>query len=375
MTYIPSAVTLPIKRSDLEYPTEDVYFVYLTLIEKVIDWNFLPYGNMLRTVDSFTDKAIQARIRAADYDAPNVVHRRYDSYNYYYIHFYVSNASKDLILVKHRAGFDTEIGSYGQDLQLNRVYITRYSISGSSHEVYLTELQSTPCISVTDSDIASGFIAVNTFVEAAPVCEGMTARLLAPSSPLLPALAIIEAEITGNGTKEDPFRPVLAQDIDTIRNIDKLVVTWGAFDHKPEHNTMLITITDGNPYTGEKAIQEQIEYAKSKTLKVLTPPKDYNEAIEQYRQLKQEFTEWIAGKDNYAYQTLGHEDFEKLQVADTYYGNIIEGIKPNAYKNVPDWEMRRTLAMWKERLKRVEVVKTEAEKHLKKLEEVEKKGW
>jgi hypothetical protein len=31
--------------------------------------------------------------------------------------------------------------------------------------------------------------------------------------------------------------------------------------------------------------------------------------------------------------------------------------------------------MWKERLKRVEVVKLEAEKHMKKLEEVEKKGW
>jgi hypothetical protein len=45
------------------------------------------------------------------------------------------------------------------------------------------------------------------------------------------------------------------------------------------------------------------------------------------------------------------------------------------YKNVPDWEMRRILQMWKERLKRAEVMKTEAEKHMRKLEEVEKKGW
>ena len=91
--------------------------------------------------------------------------------------------------------------------------------------------------------------------------------------------------------------------------------------------------------------------------------------------LKQEFPEWIAGRHNYCYQVLGHEDFEAMQVADTYHGNIVDGIKPNAYKNVPDWEMRKTLAMWKDRLKRAEVAKLEAEKHLKKLEEVEKKGW
>lgn len=137
---------------------------------------------------------------------------------------------------------------------------------------------------------------------------------------------------------------------------------------------MLITITGDNPYK-QGAILKQIEYAKSKNLKALRPPTDYREAIEQYRKLKVDFPHWVAGKDNYAYQTLGHEIFELFQVADTYHGNIVEGYNPNAYKKVPDWEMRKTLSMWKERLKRVSTLVEEKDKHMKKLEKVEKLGW
>jgi len=357
-----------IPRTKLEYPTEDVALIYLLCIGKA---GYVNHNNDtsrwgLYTVDSFADKAIES-IQIED-NHITCAGRRSAIDTMYMAYINTANSTADFILRKIVSGSGANIASESVDLSHPR-YRIKLSISGSTLKGFREDM-TTAKISATDTDIASGLWGggdTGTAIHTNPI----ELYLRPVATPLPPAKAIIEVEITENGTN-------LAQLLDKhpeLGDIDKYAVTWGAFDHKPEHNTMLITITSGNPYTGDKAIQEQIERAKSKNLKVLKPPRDYKEAVEQYRQLKQEFTEWIAGKDNYAYQTLGHEDFESFQVADTYCGNIVDGIKPNTYKNVPDWEMRKTLQMWKERLKRATIVKEEAEKHLKKIEEVEKKGW
>jgi len=386
-----------IPRTKLEYPTEDVSFAYLLAIDKAYDEKTTSSSAGHVTSDSFADKAVTAWV-GSRYQYMGLVGRFTDFENRYWQYLYYNASTKDHNVSVISGGTETVLGYEAVDIE-KQPYLLLFSISGSTLKSYRDDL-TTPKISVTDTTFASGKFGVETCKPFAETHISTIGRLLAPSSSLPRSLAIIEMDqlkqnlveisqlnnipdflkqeakkyefLKAKGFTDDEIKELFGE-IQT--HVDLASVTWGTFDHKPEHNTMLITITTGNPYTSEKAITEQIEHAKSKGLKVLSPPRDYSEAIEQYRQLKQEFTEWIAGKDNYAYQTLGHEGFESFQVADTYYGNIVEGYKPDAYRNVPDWEMRRTLQMWKERLKCAEVVKSEAENHLKKLEEVEKKGW
>jgi len=364
-----------ITRSKLEYPTEDVTFAYLTVIDKTKNIRHRTDETACHTVtiDEFADKAIEGW--GTD-DVGLLVGRQVDEVNFYCAQLVSAASTADYRIVKIENDTATILGEESVDLGSGCCYPIKFSCSGSTLKAYRVDM-TTAKISVTDTTFASGVWGPRTIAEGRPSI-GFPIYLRAPSSPAPKPKTVIETEIIGSGTEEDPFRPNLKQELskhDKFGNIDKLSVTWGAFDHKPEHNTMLICITGGNQYTGDKAILEQIEHAKRKNLKVVKPPKDYHEACEQYRKLKKEFPEWIAGKDNFAYMTLGHEDFEAMQVADTYHGNIVDGIKPNAYKNVPEFEMRRTLNMWKERLKRAKVMKSEAKKHIEKIEKVEKIGW
>jgi len=366
-----------IPRSKLEYPTEDVTFAYLAAINKI---KHFPHsdtwsgGHEVLTYDSFADKAVEVALR----DGAGAIGRG-DGVDDEYEAWLESEASTaDFALTKIVNGVLTVLASEAVDIGANSTHLVKISISGSTIKGYRNDMV-TEKISATDTDLASGYFGYKFHSDSRPL-SGFDAILQAPSSPVNPAKAIVEVEVIGNGTEDDPFKPNLAKLLDKhpeFGDIDKLVVTWGAFDPKPEHNTMLITITSGNPYTGEKAITEQIEHAKSKNLKVLKPPSDYSEAIEQYRQLKKDFPEWIAGSENYCYQTLGHPDIEPLAVADFYYGELIEHkTHYKQLKRVPEWEMEKTLNMWNERIKRVTAVPAERkEKHQKKLEEVLKLGW
>ena len=326
------------------------------------------------TADSFADKAVEVW-SAGDY---SLIGGRQAGGDGYHVYQDSGLSTADFVLRKIIGTTSTVLGTESVDLSADWGGLIKISCAGSTIEAYRVDM-ATPKVSVTDTELASGGFGMSFGHRSGYTqCNPLLAILRAPSSPAPKPKSIVEVEVIGSGTEEDPFRPNLKQELskhDKFGNIDKLSVTWGVFDHKPEHNTMLITITGGNQYTGDKAIEKQIEHAKRKNLKVVKPPKDYHEACRVYNELKKEFSEWIAGKDNFAYMTLGHEDFEAMQVADTYHGNIIDGIKPDAYKNVPEFEMRRTLNMWKERLKRVKVMKSEAEKHLEKIEKVERVGW
>jgi len=363
-----------ITRDKLEYPTEDVTFAYLAVINKTepVEARF---SALIATVDVFTDKAVQNVVVG---DAIMSVYGRYNgSEDSYYQQHAPVLSTNDHRLIKIVNGSETVLASESVDLDNKYGYLYKLSISGSTLKGYRSDM-TTEKISATDTSFASGKWGVGTVYDTHHGSTGgFGAKLLAPSSSLTKPKIIVEAEIIGSGTEEDPYRPNLKQELckhDKFSNIDKLSVTWGAFDHKPEHNTMLIYITGGNAYTGEKAIQEQIEHAKSKNLKVLKPPGDYKEAVEQYRMLKKDFPEWLAGKENYIYQ-CGF-DIEPLAVADFYYGELIEHkTHYKQLKRVLDWEMRKTLSMWKERLKKVSTLVEERDKHLKKLEKVEKIGW
>jgi len=144
-----------------------------------------------------------------------------------------------------------------------------------------------------------------------------------PYTELPKARIIIECEIEGSGkSTEDGIRPKIATELrfskELGKNIDLSTITWGAFDYRNE-NTMFICVYRDNVYK-EGAIERQIEYAKSKGLKVLKPPKDIQDAKQVLLELKRHKEETIAGVHNLAYQCLGYSDLEPLAVADFYDG-------------------------------------------------------
>ena len=411
-----------IPRSKLEYPTEDVSFAYLAIINKVVynTW----YGSNVLTKDSFTDKAVFIATHG-DYGSAFARVSSTDNQTFYNARLMLPQSTEDFRLSCFSEGNETILGTESVDLNDIghgiAISVSGSTIKGLRYKIYpsvvdpLSLPTAAATLSATDTTLSSGLFGYRTTYSGGNDSEtnGNAAYLLAPLTPLPKAKAIVEMDIISENkqinanlkqnlveiSKLDNVPDFLKQEYKKYEllkqkgftdeeiqlllgyipqhQVDLASVTWGAFDYKPEHTTVLITITGGNAYTGEKAIQEQIEHAKSKNLKVLKPPRDYSEAIEQYRQLKQEFTEWIAGTENFAFQVLGHEDIEPLAVADFYYGELIEHkTHYKQLKRVPEWEMERTLNMWNERIKRVTAVPAERkEKHQKKMSEILKKGW
>jgi len=379
-----------VTRAKLEYPTEDVSFAYLAAINKVQILDYAPdsyINSVLLTSDNFTDKAVKA-ILATNRGA--IYSRFQDGSNYYYLSQDNGLSTADFKIRKCSGGSYSDLATEAIDLPDYSSYVCILSVSGSTLKAYRSDLSSAK-ITATDSEFSSGCFGIIRGLgnHDRSVCED--AFLLAPTSPAPKALSIIEVDklkqnlvaisqlnnipnfmkievkkyktLKSRGFTDEEIKLLLGN----IRTqIDLASVTYGVFEYKPEHDTFLITITSGNPYTGKKAILEQIEYAKSKNFIVLKPPKDYKEAVEQYKQLKQHFTGWVAGKDNYAYQTLGSEDIECCAVADFYHGNLIQ---EQRIKGVPEWELRRTLLRWKDRLEKARINAELKEKHMKKLEE------
>ena len=105
----------------------------------------------------------------------------------------------------------------------------------------------------------------------------------------------------------------------------------------------------------------------------MKPPRKLQEALEQFNMLRREHPEWIAGTHNYAYHMLGWEDLEPLAVADFYDGVLSGFYGRDPLKNVPVWELERTIRMWLDRLEKVKAPKEEKDRHRAKLLKVLKR--
>jgi hypothetical protein len=366
LTAIP---TIP--RSNLEYPTENVSFAYLAAINK-LTWGdaFGPYSYaFIGTIDSFTDKAVELPGR----DNALTCCGRYVDLNNQYINWLNSGgATADHKISEIIAGAITGLAAEAVDIGTNSFHNLKFSISGSTLSSY-RDWATTPQISLTNTDLTSGLYGM--FLAGGYHSDGtFMAQLLAPSSPLPQAQRILEVEIIGEGTEDDPIRPNFAQLLDKhpeFGDIDKLAVTWGAFDYKGE-STMLVVITGDNPYQ-QGAILKQEEYVKSKNLKVFKPPRDLAEARELHKQIKKDRPDIIAGFHNLAYQTIGAEDIEPPAVAD-YYDGYTQGIYDlKDLEKVPSWELERTMNRWMKRLEKARVTSEEKDKHMRKLKGVLKK--
>jgi hypothetical protein len=408
-----------VTRGKLEYPTVDVSFTYLSAINKVKGCSFGVWGYMLLTYDSFSDKSVFAFLQVNDH-ALNIG-RASDKNNMYWCKFSPSQATADHRLEKYVAGTTITLAYESIDID-NSGRGLQHSCSGSMLKsmrfelplpVYPLSLQ-TPnaTISATDTAFASGLWGLRFLRDASPHggTESGSVFLLPPASALPPAQLILEVGVEGNG-KDIPYAPSLSKNLVEISSLQGLPdflyqeskryqilrnkgftdeemklllgyvpqhqvdldsVTWGAFEFHPDKaSAVIITIIGDNPYS-----LGAIERQKANAKRVFKVPKDYDEAVNLYDQLKRDYPHWLAGKDNFAYQVLGFEVFDWLQNIDFYYGELIEyKTHYQQLKMVPDWEMRSRLNEIKDKLSRVNVLVDERDKHLGKLNEILKKGW
>jgi len=359
---IPEIPDRSIGRSKARVSTEDVSLAYWFLIDKArhapVNLQHTDDYVTIVTDDSFTDKAIQSNLRniysliaRANYDNIN---RRFSMYA---IDWWTGYSTQDHYLRRFNSSTNSYTTLAVEAVDLSDLpYLFTLSTSGST----IKSIRETATISATDTVLASGSFGL--YHLAGGINLHFDARLLAPVTPLPPALAVLEVEVEGSGAPEDPYRPLLSKNLVEIaqltglpeflyreakkyeilkakgfteeemrillgsipqHEIDLGAVTWGAFEFKEDSPTNIIIITGDNPYQ-QGAIEKHIELARSKNLKVLKPPRNYGEAVAQFNQLKRDFQHWLAGKDNYVYQVLGLEELDLFQNIDFYHGEFIE---------------------------------------------------
>jgi hypothetical protein len=405
-----------ISRTKLEYPATDVNLSFISAIDRLLLITRKPPDSIHYLAPVVLADAMIVDL--PEYKTSEITGRLQDSNNQYFALFDPPQAAGDLRLFRRVAGTEAQIAYQAVDIGESQVF--GISCSGSSIRAHrwvarpaVVDPASLPAptgsATATDTSFASGYYGVET-----RRMDTGGARLLPPATPLPPAQAILEVEVEGSGTPEDPYRPSLSQNLVEIQSLTGLpeflykeakkyeilknrgftdeemglllgyipqhqvdlgAITWGAFEFKEDSPTNIIVVTGDNPYK-EGAISKHVEMARSKNLKILDPPRDYEEAVTQFNQLKGDYPDWLAGKDNYAYQVLGWEELDLFQDVDFYYGELLEHkTHYQQLKQVPDWELWRRLEELERRLEKVEVLTDERDKHISKVKEVKRLGW
>jgi hypothetical protein len=397
-----------VTRTKLEYPTVNVNFALLAIIDKVQHGALQPgQGDAVLWNVSVTDKAVEV----AGTGEVEVVTRWNSVGNLYIAIIRSGETTADFESFKCVNGAWTRIAYEAVDLNGDTGYLIKLSSSGSTHKGFRDDM-TTPKFTVTDTSFASGLFGIaRSHYGGLGFINELTGYLRAPASTIPPAYCIIEAELYGSGKFDDPYKPLMSENYVEVSSLASLPdflyretkkyeilmnkgftedeikfllgyipqhqvdldsVTWGAFEFYPDKApTVIITIVGDNPYKANA-----IERQKAKAKRVFTPPKSYDEAVALYNQLKSDYPHWLAGKDNFAYQTLGLEIFDLMQNIDFYHGELLDHMTHyNQLKQVPDWEITNRLSELIDKLSRETVLTDERDKHIAKAREVLKKGW
>jgi len=190
-------------------------------------------------------------------------------------------------------------------------------------------------------------------------------------------LVLLETEIVGSGTEDDPIRPK----IDVLELSQSVESFWSEFDFAGEFTT---TVKQGlrkpSPryvillgIENEELLMKQVEIAKSKGffVKVIDRMLSRDEVKEIYEELRRRGHDFTLGVDDLWFFLTGDINILPLAVADFYYGNVIEYNRLNL-SEVADVES--TLNSWFELLNKSNVSKSIKEKHVEKLKKVVKRG-
>jgi hypothetical protein len=362
----------------------------------------------------YADRMIYVVDNPSDMDFKNgCAARVLDYHNYYWFGVVPPYGTADSRINKIVNGTVTNLGFESVDLA-DATYTLALSISGSTLKAFRTDMD-VPKLAVTDTSFASGYWghsenagaywANPTFFQSL-----FTKQLLQPATELRSVLAIVEVPIEGSGRLDDPYRPAMSKNLvnilqlsglpnylyreakkyEVLKNrgftddeiktvfgniqyqVDLDAVTWGAFEfHQDKSSTVIVTIVDDNPYS-----KGAVERQKSIAERWLRPPRDYREAVELYVKLRIDHPYWLAGKDSFAYQVLGHEIFDLFQNVDFYYGELVEHrTHYSQLKQVSDDEIRARLNELIDMISKAEGLSDERKKHVSKAREILRRGW
>ncbi|ALG76224.1 hypothetical protein [Pyrobaculum genetic element 1] len=266
----------------------------------------------------------------------------------------IENSASDHLLVCWSLGSATVIGSEGIDLA-DYHYLFGLSASGSTFKAYRgwvtakTIASQTARFTVTDTNYASGYPGIG-FVSGGHQ-HYLTMTYFLPSFSQAPqAVALIEYEVVGDRSAQDPYRPVFPTQMveydpsglpwdlreGLMMNpkgasgkplVDALSITWGAVDFradssgKPVAPTVLVAVFDGNPYFGIEPVKKHIEMARTKGRRVYTSFDEIK--IKSIYAKERRDRDWLITENELAYQLLGREDLEVVAVADFYEREVV----------------------------------------------------
>jgi hypothetical protein len=258
--------------------TENVSFAYLAVINKLMyvgemDWGYL----LILTKDIFANKSILAFGRSDHTIAWDLVGRLQDAFNFYRATIWISDPSSDFWISKFVAGSETNIAAEAVNLP-SRPRFVLFSLNGSTLKASRYEPLSTPIdpfnlptptatISAIDTTFTSGRFGMYSNFGNMAMDIGAT-YLLPPMSPSPQVIAIYEVEITGDGSRDNPFKPNLPQKLEVVdkaeldkyppdlqqaillnkeQKVDRLALSWSAFiptdeNGIPLHKTCLVFI-------------------------------------------------------------------------------------------------------------------------------------
>ncbi|ALG76225.1 hypothetical protein [Pyrobaculum genetic element 1] len=286
----------------------------------------------------------------------------------------IVNSASDHLLVCWSLGSATVIGSEGVDLA-DYHYLFGLSASGSTFKAYRawvtakTIASQTARFTVTDTNYASGYPGIG-FVSGGHQHYLTMTYFLPPFSQAPQAVALIEYEVVGDGTLNEPFRPLFPQEFIEIRPsdvssqewdavkhnikgrnghsiVDRLAITWGAVDFradssgKPVAPTVLVAVFDQR----SDRVVRHINHARGRNKHVYKAP--FDTKLHYIYVTERRDRDWLITENELAYQLLGREDLEVVAVADFYEREIADlgRVKPSPV-------VEYVINMWRDRAQR-----------------------
>jgi hypothetical protein len=271
-------------------------------------------------------------------------------------------------------GSVTIIGSEAVDLP-DYHYLFGLSASGSTFKAYRawvtakTIASQTARFTVTDTNYASGYPGIG-FVRGGHQHYLTMTYFLPPFSQAPQAVALIEYEVVGDGTLNEPFKPLFPQELIEIRPsavssqewdavkhnikgrnghpiVDRRAITWGAVDFradssgKPVAPTVLVAVFDQR----SDRVVRHINHARGRNKHVYKAP--FDTKLHYIYVTERRDRDWLITENELAYQLLGREDLEVVAVADFYEREIADlgRVKPSPV-------VEYVINMWRDRAQR-----------------------
>jgi len=246
-------ITLP---TGLPPLTENVSFAYLSAINKLMYVSMLNWDLRIVTKDIFTNKAVLGFFKTNYWF--DIYGRVLNYQNGYRVAVYIPASAEDFLILKEVAGASTMLASLGVDFDESGRAIA-ISITGSTIKgMYWnlpnpTDPLAMPAPNATISAVDTTFVSGRWGFDlggSIPTVDSASVYLLPPMSPSPQVIAIYEVEITGDGSRDNPFRPNLPSKIEFVepaeldkynkdlqeaiklnkeQKVDRLALSWSAF--------------------------------------------------------------------------------------------------------------------------------------------------